>query len=94
AEMDGVKIRKGDTIGIMGKKIVLSDPDMRCAAYRLAVKLLEEPDKFMLTVFRGAGTTEEDQEDLRGCLEENCPSAEVYFVDGGQEIYPYIFTAE
>ena len=94
AEMDGVKIHKGDTIGIMGKKIVLSDPDMRCAAYRLAVKLLEEPGKFMLTVFRGAGTTEEDQEDLRRCLEENCPSAEVYFVDGGQEIYPYIFTAE
>ena len=94
AEMNGVRISKGDTIGIIGKKIVLSDPDMRCAAYRLAVMLLEEPGKFMLTVFRGAGTTEEDQEDLRRCLEENCPSAEVYFVDGGQDIYPYIFTAE
>ncbi|MBQ7475295.1 MAG: DAK2 domain-containing protein [Clostridia bacterium] len=94
ADMDGVRINKGDTIGIIGKKIVLSDPDKGCAAYRLAVKLLEEPDKFMLTVFRGSGTTEEEQDVLRRCLEENCPSAEVYFVDGGQDIYPYIFVAE
>ncbi len=94
ADMDGVRIHKGDTIGIIGKKIVLSDPDKGCAAYRLAVELLEKPGKFMLTVFRGRDATEEEQEVLRKCLEENCPSAELYFIDGGQDIYPYIFVAE
>ncbi|MBR6558620.1 MAG: DAK2 domain-containing protein [Clostridia bacterium] len=94
AEMNGVSITKGDTIGIIEKKIVLSDPDRGCAAYRLAVKLLEDPSKFMLTVFRGKDATEEEEAILRQCLEENCPSAEVYFIDGGQDIYPYIFVAE
>ncbi|MBQ2826944.1 MAG: DAK2 domain-containing protein [Clostridia bacterium] len=94
AEMNGVTINKGDTIGIIEKKIVLADPDKGCAAYRLAVKLLEDPGKFMLTVFRGKDATEAEEAVLKQCLEENCPSAEVYFIDGGQDIYPYIFVAE
>ena len=38
--------------------------------------------------------TVEEKEILRQCIEENCPGAEIYFIDGGQEIYPYIFVAE
>ena len=94
AEIGGIQIHKGDTIGIVGKTILLSDPDRGCAAYRLAVKLLESPGKFMLTVIRGADATEEEEAVLRQCLKENCPAAEVYFIQGGQEIYPYIFIAE
>ena len=48
----------------------------------------------MLTVIAGKDTTEEEKEILRQCIEENCPGAEIYFIDGGQEIYPYIFVAE
>ena len=94
AEIGGIQIHKGDTIGIVGKTILLSDPDRGCAAYRMAVKLLESPGKFMLTVIRGADATEEEEAVLRQCLKENCPAAEVYFISGGQEIYPYIFIAE
>jgi dihydroxyacetone kinase-like predicted kinase len=48
----------------------------------------------MLTVFRGKDATEEDQAALTAYIEENHPDVEVYFIDGGQDIYPFIFVAE
>ena len=93
-DMNGVHVTNGDTIGIIDKEIVLSDPDKDAAAYSLAAKLLDMPDKFMLTIFAGKDTTPEEQEALQAKLSEQYPSAEVYFVDGGQDIYPYIFVAE
>ena len=93
AEMNGITIKKGDTIGIIEKEIVISDPDRITAACGLVEKIMTE-DKFMLTVFRGKDATPEEQEQLHQAIAARCPSAEVYFVDGGQEIYPYIFVAE
>ena len=48
----------------------------------------------MLTVFCGAGSNEEERRELEAYLSENYSSDEIYFIDGGQEIYPYIFVAE
>lgn len=94
AEINGVIIKKDDTIGIIEKAIVLSDPDKLSAASALACKLLEDPEKFMLTVFCGKDSSEDEHETLKAKIEESYPSAEVYFIDGGQDIYPYIFVAE
>ena len=94
ADMNGVHINNGDTIGIIDKEIVLSNADRGVAAKNLATKLLSMEDKFMLTVFVGVDTTEEEKAELEKYLQETHPEAEVYFIDGGQEIYPYIFVAE
>jgi len=94
AEINGIKISKGDTIGIIEKEIVVSESDKMNAAYSIAVQLLENFGKFMLSVFCGKDTTEDEKQKLRQQLSEKCPSAEVYFIDGGQDIYPYIFVAE
>lgn len=94
ADMNGVHIEKGDTIGIIEKEIVVSEADMMTAATKLAVQLLDGPDKFMLTVFSGKDATEDDRTALSAHLSDACPSAEVYFIDGGQDIYPFIFVAE
>ena len=84
----------GDTIGIIDKEIVLADADRSVAAHMLADKLLSMPDKFMLTVFVGMDAVAEEREELERYLGEKHSSAEVYFIEGGQEIYPYIFVAE
>ena len=94
ADMNGVHINNGDTIGIIDKEIVLADADRKAASYKLADMLLGMPDKFMLTVFCGADSVADEQAELEEYLKENHSSAEVYFIDGGQEIYPYIFVAE
>lgn len=93
-DMNGVHVSKGDTIGIIDKEIVVSEADRVAATNNLAAKLLAIPGKFMLTVFCGKDSAAEEQEALQAYLSEHHPSAEVYFIDGGQEIYPYIFVAE
>ncbi len=94
AEINGVHINKGDTIGVIEKQIVISEPDKMTAATRLAEKMLNTDDKFMLTVFCGKDSNEEERSVLENNLCESCPDAEVYFIDGGQDIYPFIFVAE
>ena len=93
AEINGVTIKNGDTIGIIGKEIVLSDPDQHTAALGLTEKILEG-DKFMLTVFCGKDATPEQQAALQADIQKTYPAIESYFIDGGQDIYPFIFVAE
>lgn len=94
AKINGVRIYKGDTIGIIGKEIVLSEADRHNAASKLAEMLLDHEDRFMLTVFCGKDASDEDKSALESELAERCPDAEIYFHDGGQDIYPFIFVAE
>ena len=93
AEINGVTIKNGDTIGIIGKEIVLSNPDQHTAALGLTAKILEG-DKFMLTVFCGKDATPNQQSALQADIQKTYPAIEVYFIDGGQDIYPFIFVAE
>ena len=94
AQMNGVTVHTGDTIGIIGKEIVVSDPSRIGATCALASAMLALPDKFMLTVFCGEDAPAAEREELEQKLHGEHPNAEIYFIDGGQEIYPYIFLAE
>ncbi len=94
ADMNGVHINNGDTIGIIDKEIVLAEAEQLAAVQKLASRLLSLPDKFMLTVFLGVDSKKEDWMELEAYIGRNHPMAETYFIDGGQEIYPYIFVAE
>ena len=93
AEINGVSIKNGDTIGIIGKEIVLSNLDQHAAALELTGKILEG-DKFMLTVFCGKDATPDQQAALQADIQKTYPAIETYFIDGGQDIYPFIFVAE
>jgi DAK2 domain fusion protein YloV len=93
AEINGVVIKNGDTIGIIGKEIVLSSPNQHAAALGLTKKILAG-DKFMLTVFCGKDATPAEQSALQADIQKLHPTVETYFIDGGQDIYPFIFVAE
>jgi len=93
AEINGVHIESGDTIGIVGKEILVSEKECLAASVALAGKLLDD-EKFMLTVFIGKDAVATDTEALESEIRALRPDVEVYFVDGGQDIYPYIFVAE
>ena len=94
AEMNGIHVTNGDTIGIIDKEIVVSDPDFTTATNTLADKLLSIEGKFMLTVFSGIDATDEARANLESYLAEAHPDAEVYFINGDQQTYPFIFAAE
>ncbi len=94
ADMNGVHIKNGDTIGIIEKQIVVSEPDRLEAAKLLVSMLLSAEGKFMITAFTGKDSDSDECMALETYIKEVHPSVEIYFVDGGQEVYPYIFVAE
>lgn len=93
ADIGGVHIETGDTIGIINKEIVVSDKEKRSAALRTVDAMIDD-DHFMLTIIVGAESTEEERKSLGKEISEKHPEVEIYIIDGGQEIYPYIFVAE
>ena len=94
ADINGVHINEGDSVGIVGKEITVSDKDRICCAVKLAERLLAVGEKFILTVFSGIDVTEEEALQLRCALLEKFPKTEIYIQSGGQEIYPYLMVSE
>ena len=94
ADINGVHITSGDTIGIIEKEIVVSMPKKHDAIFGLLEKLLCSGDKSMLTIFYGNDSNEDERTELSEHLEKAFPSVEFYFIEGNQEIAAYIFVAE
>ena len=93
AELDGVHIKNGDFIGFVGKHMYVSEADLNEAAKGLLANMIDE-DKYMLTAFIGKSTTTDEAEALEQYLNDNYPDVEAYFIEGGQDVYPYIFIVE
>ena len=58
------------------------------------VSKLVTDERYMLTVFYGKDSVQEEREQLANLIADKYPELETYFLDGTQEIYPYIFVAE
>ena len=93
-DMNGVHVTEGDTMGIINKEIVISGPDKMVSTYGLIDIMLADGDKFMITVFHGKDATIEERDRLAEYMLQTYPHIEAYYVDGGQEIYPFLFVAE
>ncbi len=94
AEIGGIHIEKGDTIGIIEKDIVVSCPNRLDAVISLVSMLLAHSEESVLTVFCGEDATQEEQDALASYLSENHAQTEVFFMNGDQAVYPYIFIVE
>ncbi|MBQ8310536.1 MAG: DAK2 domain-containing protein [Clostridia bacterium] len=93
AEMNGVRIRTGDYIGILGKQIIASGTDreeIACAS----LDALDPAVHGVLLVIRGKGVSETDASVLTSYIKKKYPLTEVCESDGGQDIYDYILVAE
>ena len=93
ADMNGVHVNEGDIIGIIAKDIVVSEPKLLDAAHKLIDKLVAD-GAFMLTVFIGADAKPEEKADIEEYISTNYSDIEYYFIDGGQEVYPFSIVAE
>ena len=93
-EIDGVSIRNGDTIGVIGKEIIVSSQKRITVACALLNAMLFRGDRFMLTVFCGIEAPEEERREVENYVRKSFPEVECYFLDGGQDIYPYLIVAE
>lgn len=92
--IDGVSIRVGDTIGVIGKEIIVSSQKRLTAACALLNAMLFRGNRFMLTVFCGTEAPLDERSAVEEYVNKNFPEVECYFLDGGQDIYPYLIVAE
>ncbi len=93
ADLGGVHIECGDHIGFVGKEMLVSCPNRLDASKQLLEKM-GIADLYLITTFVGKDTDPAEVEALSTWVAECYPDVEFYTVDGGQEVYPYIFVAE
>ena len=94
ADLNGVHVTDGDTMGIIAKEIVISGSDKMVSTYGLVDILLKDHNKFMITVFYGEDASTEERNMLTEYMGKTYPEVEAYYINGGQKIYPFLFVAE
>ncbi len=89
---DGLEIKKDEFMGILGKAIVVSNPDCMDVTKRLLDKMLDE-DSELVTLIYGDTSTQEQAEEIAEYIEENS-DAEVEIHEGNQPVYSFIIGVE
>ena len=93
AEMDGKQLHAGDYIGFLDKKILVASNDRKKTAFQ-TVEGIDFTDHEVCILIRGVDSTSYEEEEVRNYLMLKHPGIEVYEIDGGQDIYSYIFIVE
>ena len=94
ADVDGVKIKQGELMALLGGKITFVDTDLEKTVLKLLKKMVKPSSEF-ITVIHGADVTEEQAASIEAQIEEKFGSkAEISFINGGQPIYYYILSVE
>lgn len=91
--IDNVEIKKDDYLGMIDGKIVISEPD-RFAASLDTLKQMVDDDTEIVTIIIGDGGSMKEAEQLVAALAETHEELETEIHEGGQPVYPYLFSAE
>ena len=89
---EGLEIKKDEYMGIFGKAIVVSDPDMMASTKALLDKMLDE-DSELVTLIYGDTATLEQAEEIGEYIEDTS-DAEVEIHEGNQPVYSFIIGVE
>lgn len=89
---EGLEIKKDEYMGIFGKAIVVSDPDMMDSTKALLDKMLDE-DSELVTLIYGDTATLEQAEEIAEYIEDTS-DAEVEIHEGNQPVYSFIIGVE
>ena len=92
-EINGVKIKSGDFMGILNGSIVIST-EKRIDAVKHVLESSITEESLIVTLFSGIGVNEEEVNELVEYATTLNSEVEVQVVDGKQEIYSYIVAVE
>lgn len=92
-EIDGVKVKEGQIIGLLNGKLITSAPTLEQACVDLLDKVGMD-DYELITMFYGNNITEKHVEEIAAMLEDKYPEHEVEVQEGGQPHYQFIFSIE
>ena len=91
--IDGLEIHENDNLGMVDGKIVVSNPDMMETLEETFAHMLDE-DSEIVTIYVGEDGSEELAHELAQVLAEKYEDVEVEIHQGGQPVYPYLFSVE
>ena len=91
--IDGLEIHENDNLGMVDGKIVVSNPDMMETLEESFAHMLDE-DSEIVTIYVGEDGSEELANELAQALAEKYEDVEVEIHQGGQPVYPYLFSVE
>lgn len=91
--IDGLEIHENDNLGMVDGKIVVSNPDMVETLEETFAHMLDE-DSEIVTIYVGEDGSEELANELAQALAEKYEDVEVEIHQGGQPVYPYLFSVE
>jgi len=94
ADVDGLKIKEGELMAMLGGKITFVDTNLEKTVLKLLKKMVKPSSEF-ITVIHGSDVTAAQANSIQAQIEEKFGSkAEITFVNGGQPIYYYILSVE
>ena len=91
--IDGLEIHENDNLGMVDGKIVVSNPDMMETLEETFAHMLDE-DSEIVTIYVGEDGSEDLANELAQALAEKYEDVEVEIHQGGQPVYPYLFSVE
>ena len=91
--IDGLEIHENDNLGMVDGKIVVSNPDMMETLEETFAHMLDE-DSEIVSIYVGEDGSEELANELAQALAEKYEDVEVEIHQGGQPVYPYLFSVE
>lgn len=94
SSVDGIEVKKGEYMGIMEKKIVVSLPDKITAAQKLLKNMVDEMSS-IITVIVGADVTEDEKQAFTDFISAKYGAdIDIDIKDGGQPVYSFIIGVE
>ncbi len=91
--IDGLEIHENDNLGMVDGKIVVSNPDMLTTLTETFSKMLDA-DSEIVTIYIGEDGSEDLANELAQDITEKFEDVEVEIHNGGQPVYPYLFSVE
>lgn len=93
AEMDNLRVHRGDILGMLDGKLVIAGEDEPSVATAL-LDLLPAGHYEVLSVFPGAKVSAQKAETFADLLRRRYPEMQVELLAGGQPHYQYVLSAE
>ena len=91
--IDGLEIHENDNLGMVDGTIVVSNPDMLTTLNETFSNMLDA-DSEIVTIYIGEDGSEDLANELAQDITEKFEDVEVEIHNGGQPVYPYLFSVE
>lgn len=92
--ISGVEVKEGEYIGILDGELVTSRLDPVDALCEMIEQIDDLEDRELITLFVGAGVSDDDRASVTEALEERFDEQEIQVYISGQEIYDYLVAVE